>query len=926
VPDPNSVPSEAVRAALARILLWQGFADSPQLSRFLRHVVEQTLGGNAAAIKEYSLGLEVFNRAASFDPKSDSIVRSEARRLRTKLAEYYHDEGAHDPLRIDVPKGGYLPVFSPQNGAAAVAPIAAEPEEKPAAEPAARWPLGAALASLLLIVLAAGYYLRTSGPKPPEVHVRRSVAVLALDNRSGRADDAWLSGAIGGILNTDLGADGTLRTIPGEDVAHMEKDLGIDRKPAPSRQALDRIRRYLGADLLVSGEYEVLAPPGGERGKRIRLDLRLQSVRTGETIKALAQTGGEDGLFDLVSAAGAQVRQALGVQLLSAAESAALRNAGPSTPEARRLYYEGLDRLRAYEWAPARNLLVKAADSDPTFPLVHTALSEVWDELVYVQRSREEAKTAFDLSPNLPPEDRLLVEARYRAASGEWVRAEQIYQDLFKRNPDSVEYGLRLVGALDQQQKERAVLATIETLRRLPIPLGDDPRIDLAEGAAYGKLAKHREALAAIGKAERKARAQGARGLLWHALHEQATSLQALGQNAQARALSVEASQICAGLGDRICVARSLAQIGILDLHTNLKDAEKQFRESYEIARSEGSFYVANALSNLGGILEMEGDYGGAGRALSEASKATEEAHNTSFLVRVTINRGNLLLLEGNLRAADTMFRKAIALIGQGDVKEWLADSETDLAQVLELEGDLAQSMKVRQQELAQARASQAGVAGSLVGIAHLLSIRGDLRAARQTLDQAETEARKTGENDLAAENAEFAALALEEGRAAAGEALAQQIEERAKKENRPSDAADACEILARCLLAQGKLPGAQAAIARAWSYLGERKAADSLFNVSITAARVQAAAGEYKDRGNVNAALRSLDALLVAARKDGFAGVQLEARLARGEIRIRSGHTGEGRADLAALAKDATTKGYGLVARKASEAGKAGR
>src|SRR5208283_4976264 len=129
---------------------------------------------------------------------------------------------------------------------------------------------------------------------------------------------------------------------------------------------------------------------------------------------------------------------------------------------------EGLARLQAYEWAGARDLLVKAADSDPTFPLAHTALSEVWDGLVYIQRSREEAKTAFDLSPNLSRDDRLLVEARYRAASGEWARAGQIYQDLFNRRPDNVEYGLRLAGAQDRQQQERAALATIETLRRLP--------------------------------------------------------------------------------------------------------------------------------------------------------------------------------------------------------------------------------------------------------------------------------------------------------------------------------------------------------------------------------------------------------------------------------------------------------------------------
>jgi tetratricopeptide (TPR) repeat protein len=749
--------------------------------------------------------------------------------------------------------------------------------------------------------------------------------VLGFDNFSGRADDSWLSGAISGMLSMELGVDGTLRTIPGEDVAHMEKDLALGRTEALSRETLDRIRRYLGADLLVAGGYTVLAAQSRAHETNIRLDLRVQNADTGETIKTFAQTGTEDDLFGLVSSAGAKLRQTLGVQPLSATDAEALRKAEPSTPEARRLYYEGLARMRAYEWAHARDLLTKAEASEPTFPLAHAAMAEVWQKLVYGERCREEAKTAFDLSPNLTLEDRLLVEALYRGASADWRRAEQIYRDLRNRFPDNLEYGLRLADAQERQQKNQAALDTIGTLLRLPHPLGDDARIDVAESEALGHLLRYREAMAAAQRGEQKARSQGARGLLWQALHQEAEDFGALGQHQQQRNVALEASQICAGLGDQICLARSYAELGILETGGNLKEAEKHFQESYEIARREGSFYVANALSNLGAILEMEGEYAGAERALGAASRATEEARDKLFLIRVTINQGTLLFREGKLRASEGMFRKAIAVIGEGDVKTWLDSALLDLAQVLELEGNLPEAMKLRQELLAMARASQTPVADKLGLIARLLCMQGDVRAARQTLDEAEAEAKKAGDSDFPAAHAECVWVPLEEGQAAGVEALARQAENRSKAENRPVDTADACELLARCLLAEGKVADAQAAIARARSYLGTQKAGTSFFDVSITAARVQSATGDYKDRAGVSAAIRSLDTVIAKARRDDFVGVQLDARLARGEIRMKSGRTAEGRAELAALAKEAQAKGYGLIAWKASQTGQAG-
>src|SRR4051794_41158630 len=89
-----------VRAQLERILASKAFSRSPRISRFLSFVVDQTLAGQEDKLKEYLLGVEVFNRLDSFDPRIDSIVRVEARRLRYKLERYYETEGQTDSVLI----------------------------------------------------------------------------------------------------------------------------------------------------------------------------------------------------------------------------------------------------------------------------------------------------------------------------------------------------------------------------------------------------------------------------------------------------------------------------------------------------------------------------------------------------------------------------------------------------------------------------------------------------------------------------------------------------------------------------------------------------------------------------------------------------------------------------------------------------------
>jgi len=183
------------RAALARVLASESFGKSARLSSFLRYVCTATLDGQAASLCEQHIGVAVFGRPDHYNPADDTIVRSSARLLRQRLAQYYEDEGRLDGLRIAIPRGTYVPVFVPATSCAktdledaamqapAVVPTPTQPPEPPSAlaPPAADPPLptpGAraprrrrllASAVLLLGVLAlVGGWLRQDA-RPPTI-------------------------------------------------------------------------------------------------------------------------------------------------------------------------------------------------------------------------------------------------------------------------------------------------------------------------------------------------------------------------------------------------------------------------------------------------------------------------------------------------------------------------------------------------------------------------------------------------------------------------------------------------------------------------------------------------------------------------------------------------------------------------------------
>jgi adenylate cyclase len=107
----HSPPDDEIRQQLEKILASPEFQKSPMLRDFLRFVVEKTLSGCAQEIKGYTIATEVMGRKADFDAVKDTIVRIQAGRLRRALERYYQTQGKSDPVRIDVPRGAYVPVF-----------------------------------------------------------------------------------------------------------------------------------------------------------------------------------------------------------------------------------------------------------------------------------------------------------------------------------------------------------------------------------------------------------------------------------------------------------------------------------------------------------------------------------------------------------------------------------------------------------------------------------------------------------------------------------------------------------------------------------------------------------------------------------------------------------------------------------------------
>jgi Tfp pilus assembly protein PilF/TolB-like protein len=207
----NAPSNQQVEDALERILASPGFRSAERMSGFLRFVVLHTLSGDQAPLKEYLIADRVFGRGESFDPRTDTIVRVEARRLRAKLEKYYLDEGRDDAVVIQLPPRGYSPIFRMVSSPPASAPPA--PRRQRLA-----WAISAAIALLCTGgAMAWLFWARSQG-----VHFTHSVAVVPCLSVGTNPDDEvlarGLSNDIVSLLRNvpELRVVGHVPPVPGE--------------------------------------------------------------------------------------------------------------------------------------------------------------------------------------------------------------------------------------------------------------------------------------------------------------------------------------------------------------------------------------------------------------------------------------------------------------------------------------------------------------------------------------------------------------------------------------------------------------------------------------------------------------------------------------------------------------------------------------
>jgi DNA-binding winged helix-turn-helix (wHTH) protein/tetratricopeptide (TPR) repeat protein len=793
--------------------------------------------------------------------------------------------------------------------------------------------VAAAIAAVLVVALFVWYprvqHRRSVAPIAATT-ARRSVAVLGFRDLSGRPEDAWLSTALAEMLNTELAAGEKLRLVPGEDVARTKLDLRLPEAESLSKDTLARLRNSLGADVVVLGSYTSL---GGKSKGSLRVDLRLQDAVAGETVAEVATTGTEEDLFDLVSRAGTQLREKLGLGAASVAEAVSVKASLPANPEAARLYAEGLAKLRVFDALAARDLLQQAVGADPKYPLARAALASAWSAIGYDRKAREEASQAFRLSTSLSREDRLVVEGGYRVANHEYEKAIDVYRTLFTLFPDNLDYGLSLADAQQLGAKSNDALATVAALRKLPAPASSDPRIDLQEASDWIWTSNSQRAQEPLKRALEESRAQGARLLVALTLCQQCRSSFVRGHVADAVAACRESRDTYAAAGDRVGEAAALRfwadalrasdAPGPSRVRESPPEAIDLYRQALDIFRSIGNENgMAGTMNSLGLLYAVQGDAATGESMHREARAIYRGLANTSSAALVTGNLADDRVLLSDLPGAMKLYEEALVLFREAGDPGAVAVMGYSEANIQKLRGDLPGAKHGFEDALNewQKEGDSRDSGYAFFNLGEVLLAEADFAGARTAFEQS-LAIRKEGEDKvlLGETQLELANLLLEEGRAPSDvESDARQAVENFKKEKAWDDDALAWALLARALLAQQKFEEAKLAAAHALSLSEKSPNFEIRMDNAIVAARVRllntSASPNSSER---RLASKQLASIVAEAGRRGYFGVELEARLLMCEVEARN-DPALVRLHAKVLADDARVRGFELIARKA--------
>ena len=256
----GEIPRDAVLAALDSLVASAAFGKAERPSRFLRHLVETSLGGEGHLLKESVLGAEVFGRRASWDPRLDPVVRQEAARLRKRLAHYYETGGAESEVRIELPVGSYVPVFRRKPVEIDTAPIETEHAGDAPARRRRGWVYAAAgiLCITGAVIAWRGFSQRES---------LASIVVLPFTDLTGDPADQYFSEGLTDEITDSLARIKTLRVMA-RSSAFQFKGKTVDVR---------EVGRLLGVTNVLEGSVE-------RSGDRVKIIAHLERTSDGSLL------------------------------------------------------------------------------------------------------------------------------------------------------------------------------------------------------------------------------------------------------------------------------------------------------------------------------------------------------------------------------------------------------------------------------------------------------------------------------------------------------------------------------------------------------------------------------------------------------------------------------------------------------------------
>ena len=336
-----------IREHVERVLGSQTLVQADRLRRFLEYIVNHELSGQAGKLNQFSIALDVFDRDESFDPAIDAIVRVEAGRLRSKLLEYYDEEGRNDSVKITLPKRGYAVKFEFRETQTSTAND--DFVERKA----------------------------ISKPLKPVNITNPTVAVLPFDNMSTDPEQEYFSDGITEDLITDLSRLPGLSVIARQST-FVYKGVATDTK---------EISAHLGADFIVEGSVRKI-------GSRIRINVQLIHGETGKHSWAERFDREIDDIFVLQDSVNRKIVDALKLQISTANQSRS-QYKGTAVVEAYDYVLRGMkeDQARTREGsARARYCFRSALELDPDYASAYGRLgmNAIYEWIAGWSDSREE--------------------------------------------------------------------------------------------------------------------------------------------------------------------------------------------------------------------------------------------------------------------------------------------------------------------------------------------------------------------------------------------------------------------------------------------------------------------------------------------------------------------------------------------------------